>query len=302
MADRTVPIGNLGESDAPLTYTVPPSFSFTLMGVRASFDGGGAAGAFLPCVQLVSDSGQIMAQTIGSAVAAGGSADVTFAPFLKGTTTASGDGITFDTDPQSGDWLFTETTTPVGGSFGGHLWPGVPSGLPRVGTMFLDSSGFGAALVASNGGPVFLAVDAGLIDLSTNGGSIANEAADFSVDASDQIALANSGAAGISVVDGGVGGLTLQSTGGPVTVSAGGSSSLLTLNAVEVLISPSGGVGGGFVVSLAGATNQMIVFDNSAAEVFRVNNDGTVKMPKLPVTNPGGSGLLWNNGGVLNIT
>jgi hypothetical protein len=113
MADRTVPIGNLGESDAPLTYTVPPSFSFTLMGVRASFDGGGAAGAFLPCVQLISDSGQVMAQTIGSAVAAGDSADVTFAPFLRG---ASGGGtdvnaVHYDVSNQTGSFLDAFTTT-----------------------------------------------------------------------------------------------------------------------------------------------------------------------------------------------
>jgi hypothetical protein len=187
-----------------------------------------------------------------------------------------GGGLQFDTDPQSGDWLFTETTTLTGGSFGAHLWSGIPSGLDHVGTMFLDSSGYGAALVASNGGPVFLATDGGVIRLSTHGGSISSEAADFSVDASDQIALANSGSGGISVVDGGAGGLTLQSVGGNVAVTAGGSSSLLTLSAVEVLVSPSGGVGGGLVVALAGATNQLVVTDNSLAEIFRVNNDGTV--------------------------
>jgi hypothetical protein len=113
LADRTVPIGNLGESDAPLTYTVPPSFSFTLMGVRASFDGGGAAGAFLPCVQLISDSGQIMAQTIGSAVAAGDSADVTFAPFLRGAAAGSGptNAVLYDVSNQTGGFLDAYTDT-----------------------------------------------------------------------------------------------------------------------------------------------------------------------------------------------
>jgi hypothetical protein len=159
MADRTVPIGNLGESDAPLTYTVPPSFSFTLMGVRASFDGAGAAGAFLPCVQLISDSGQMMAQTIGSAVAAGGSADVTFAPFLGGLagSTPAGSGIQFDTFPQSGDWLYVQTTDGTG----------APSGIPLH---FYDSSAAAVGIsLQSDNGEIDITAFGNQLDLSSFG-------------------------------------------------------------------------------------------------------------------------------------
>ena len=87
MADRTLQILPGGQSSAPYTYTLPASTAFTLMAVRAVFDGT-AAGAFLPCVQLVSDAGVVMAETIGTSVAAGGSADVSFFPLRRGTTAA----------------------------------------------------------------------------------------------------------------------------------------------------------------------------------------------------------------------
>ena len=88
MADRTLQILPGGQSSAPFTYTLPASTAFTLLAVRAVFDGT-AAGAFLPCVQLVSDAGVVMAETIGSSVSAGGSADVSFFPLRRGTTAAA---------------------------------------------------------------------------------------------------------------------------------------------------------------------------------------------------------------------
>lgn len=94
--DRTQQILPGGQSSAPFTYTVPGSTSFTLLGVRASFDGSGAASAYLPCVQLVSDAGVLMAQSIGTSVAAGASADVTFAPFSSGTSTPCPNASTYN--------------------------------------------------------------------------------------------------------------------------------------------------------------------------------------------------------------
>jgi hypothetical protein len=171
MADRTVPIGNLGESDAPLTYTVPPSFSFTLMGVRASFDGGGAGGAFLPCVQLVSDSGQVMAQTIGSAVAAGDSADVTFAPFLRGASTApGGTGWQFDTYPQAGTFGYVETTGTLDAPTVAALearYPAAPvATFNGAETLFLVSGSAAFQVYAPDAGQINLDTDSfGVINL-----------------------------------------------------------------------------------------------------------------------------------------
>lgn len=113
MADRTVQILPGGQSAAPFTYTVPASTSFTLLAVRAVFDGSGAAGNFVPLVQLVSDAGVVMAQRKGDSVTAGASADVTFAPFDR---SASGGGGTdplavhFNTDPQANNFLTAEAT------------------------------------------------------------------------------------------------------------------------------------------------------------------------------------------------
>jgi hypothetical protein len=170
MAERTVPIGNLGESDAPLTYTVPPSFSFTLMGVRASFDGAGASGAFLPCVQLVSDSGQIMAQTIGSSVASGGSADVTFAPFLRGAEAAAGAaGWQFDTYPQAGTFGYVETTGTLDAPTVAALearYPAAPAAtFNGAETLFLVSGSAAFQVYAP---------DAGQINLDTDGFGVVN--------------------------------------------------------------------------------------------------------------------------------
>lgn len=85
MAVRTLQILPGGQSSAPYTYTVPGSTAFRLRAVRAIFDGSAAAGAFKPCVQLVSDAGVVMAETIGDSVLAGGSADASFFPRVRRT-------------------------------------------------------------------------------------------------------------------------------------------------------------------------------------------------------------------------
>ena len=97
MADRTLQILPGGQSSAPFTYTVPASSEFDLLAVRAVFDGTGAAGAFLPAIQIFSDAGVLMAQTFASSVAAGTSADATFAPFLA-SEEAGGGAFVFSYD------------------------------------------------------------------------------------------------------------------------------------------------------------------------------------------------------------
>lgn len=98
MAQETIPVQGLGTSAAPLAYPVAVGDSFDLMAAFASFDGSGAGSAWVPALQVLAPSGAVMVSTIGSSVAAGGSADVTFAPFLEGATTGGGGGIT----PQQG--------------------------------------------------------------------------------------------------------------------------------------------------------------------------------------------------------
>src|SRR5438270_4725640 len=81
MADVLVPAP--GSSAAPLDYLIPGAQEIILKALAARFDGSAAAAAFYPAVQLIAP-GNITGPTFKtrSSVAAGGSADVTFGPFL----------------------------------------------------------------------------------------------------------------------------------------------------------------------------------------------------------------------------
>jgi hypothetical protein len=69
---------------APNSRTTRDSEQFTLLAVNATFDGSAATAAWLPAVEIVSDSGVIVARHVTEdTVAAGGDAEVTFAPFLR---------------------------------------------------------------------------------------------------------------------------------------------------------------------------------------------------------------------------
>jgi hypothetical protein len=82
-----------------------------MLSCAAHFDGSGAGVDFFPAIQVLDEAGQVAATVIGPKVTAGGSADVTFAPFLESPAVASsGGGIQFDTDPQSGGYLVATTT------------------------------------------------------------------------------------------------------------------------------------------------------------------------------------------------
>lgn len=73
-----------------LDYDVPATAEFLLKQAFASYDGVSAASAWLPALQLIGPDGNIAGSYVtGSTVAAGGSADVTFGPFLRGATTGS---------------------------------------------------------------------------------------------------------------------------------------------------------------------------------------------------------------------
>lgn len=78
-----------GTQSAPAERVTKDAERFTLLAVNATFDGTAAASSFLPCVEVISDAGEVVARCpTDSAVAAGGSAEVTFAPFLRGTASS----------------------------------------------------------------------------------------------------------------------------------------------------------------------------------------------------------------------
>ena len=77
-------ITGFGSSAAPLNRTTKDTEIFELLAVAATFDGTGAAGSFLPTLEIYSDSGVLVARAVAdTAISAGSSAEVTFAPFLS---------------------------------------------------------------------------------------------------------------------------------------------------------------------------------------------------------------------------
>jgi hypothetical protein len=138
MAD--VAILNPQVEAAPTGYTIPGSQEIILKSVKASYDGTNATGDFVPTLQFVAPNGTIVAECpVGSTVTAGDSVDVTWFP--RGGVAKSGggtSGIFFDTDPQDGQFLFTETDGPAKTTAG---W----------GTEIKDSSGHGMTLGAYGG-------------------------------------------------------------------------------------------------------------------------------------------------------
>lgn len=115
MADGTTFISVTRSGSAPEDYLVSGASSIDLLAARADFDGSGAGSDFLPALQIVDEAGQVVATTFGSTVAAGGSASVTFAPFLRGATATGGAGIDFnktndlDASGEFAVYLLTET-------------------------------------------------------------------------------------------------------------------------------------------------------------------------------------------------
>lgn len=82
MADSQILVA--GSSAAPLSYTVPNAQEMTTLAISAEFDGSGAAAAFLPMIEILSDAGIVIARSpTAEQVAAGASADVSWFPRLS---------------------------------------------------------------------------------------------------------------------------------------------------------------------------------------------------------------------------
>jgi hypothetical protein len=83
----------LPDGSAPASYTVPNAAEIVPKAINATFDGTGAAGSFVPAVEYVSDGGVVVARVpCQTTVSAGGSAEVTFAPFLRSGAGSGGGG------------------------------------------------------------------------------------------------------------------------------------------------------------------------------------------------------------------
>lgn len=105
-ADTAISVGQTQAT--PLTYTLPSAQDVVLHGARASYDGTGAAGSFVPLLQILAPGGLIVSEAIGGAtLAAGASADLSWFPRVGG---GGGGAITTQT------LVAYAVFAPVGGS------------------------------------------------------------------------------------------------------------------------------------------------------------------------------------------
>lgn len=81
----------LGTVSAPADWNIPSNIVLSPSVVFAHFDGSAAAGSFVPTLQILSDSGHVVAEIPQDVtVAAGSSCEATWAPFLKTAAAAGG--------------------------------------------------------------------------------------------------------------------------------------------------------------------------------------------------------------------
>lgn len=79
-----------GSGSAPLSYEIAGAQEIILRAARATFDGTAAAASFLPAFRITDGAGQeIGTYPVDTAVTAGSSADVSFAPFLRAAQSSS---------------------------------------------------------------------------------------------------------------------------------------------------------------------------------------------------------------------
>lgn len=204
-------------------------------------------------------------------------------------------------DENSALWVCTEGGTPGTwaqvGSGGGGGWPennGTgPGNLTAqtadddtVGYNFTDrgSGGFGVQTEGSGGG-------IGLVDSSGAGVNV-------------EVA---SGAGDIDVLQGGTGGINVtadSSSTGDIVVQQNGSGDIQIIAEGTGAVSLTALTGD---ATLAGGTLTTVSGDAvgvtaSSGDIALTVSSGHITMTGLPTTNPGGTGLLWNNAGVLSIT
>lgn len=137
---------------APNSRTTKDSETFDLLAVNATFDGSGASDDFLPAVEVVSDAGRVVGRfPAEQVVAAGDSAEVTFAPFLRTLR-----GFIRYVFRNTGEWLSIHTTG---------------NGSPLGRGIELVAEGAHGITIASDGGPVVLEGDQVQILDSAGGGT-----------------------------------------------------------------------------------------------------------------------------------
>lgn len=145
----------VGTHAAPNDWTLPSSVDFTLKCARASFDGTGAAAAWLPALEVLSDAGNRVGLYITpTSVAAGASADVSFFPWSRHHVAAAGTGYQQVIDTLRGTnqlialWRLNEGSTPYADTAGYR--PADPANASRQILAVPMTQNFTPAMLSSN--------------------------------------------------------------------------------------------------------------------------------------------------------
>lgn len=270
------------------TYTVPGADTIEPLAASVSYDGSGASGDFMPCLSIYSQDGHLISRTFPQAsVAAGASAEVSFIPFVPPASgAAAGGGIQFDTEPQSGDWLYVETT---------GAGPAV-AGQP-----------YGFAFQATPGDG-----NSGMLLKVTESGAGTTDAMDLYVTTEDGQHI------GLFVVSEATGDgdprgiLVLCDADGDGRARGIESDATATGSGIAKAVIASAEADGGGVATGLDATAATTAGGNAIAGAFGADTSGggtayALKVSKglcdlkLP-TSPGVAGTLWNNGGVVTVS
>ena len=270
------------------TYTVPGADTIEPLAASVSYDGTGAAGAFMPCLSIYSQDGHLISRTFPSAsVAMGSSSEVSFIPFVP-PASGGGGGIQFDTEPQSGDWLYVETTgqgplIPGRGAYGFAVR--TSDALSTLGGMLLTATQTGSG--TADGLDLFVTTANGnhlgilLVSEATGSGRASGQ-------------LITCDADGNGHAQGFESDTTAHGTGHAYAVIASaetdGGGQARGVDASASATSGGNAIAGRFGASAAGGGTAYAVLVSA----------GLVDL-KLP-TSAGPAGTLWNNGGVVTVS
>jgi hypothetical protein len=187
---ETVQISGLGSDPAPQDYVVKASQRIELRAIVATFDGSSAGQTFQPCIQIITDSGHVLAACPAAVSQDGDVVEVTFAPFLRAASSGGGGGgIQFDTDNQGGA-LQIETQD---------------SGFSVRGLAIHDNSTNGIEIHE---------VGVGLLSIETSG----NGGLDLHSDGDGLLSVQQTGLGGLQIENDGAGVLAIRDTAGEIQI------------------------------------------------------------------------------------
>jgi hypothetical protein len=270
------------QHSAPSQYTLAPRQAIIPESVTATFNGAGAAGAFLPTISIYSQDGILIARCPATSVAAGSSAEVTFAPLLRAATSASpgGSGWQYNID-NTGGWGLLETvgepTLPT--SQPSSFVPGDDPSIVSLavnsdeGTVFTNNPAYGLPVVIIEAGVGATAAADGL-DVKTDSSGGTGPTIGIHEDVNSASGAAQGIALGVSSTTGAITGVDSQAdqssgAAASATIAVSGVSTSQGAGDTIGLQGQSHAFGAGLACALR-------CLDHTGAPIFEVRDDGSV--------------------------